>query len=84
MRAADALGWSLTRAGAPAVGLGYARRALRLGSRDAMFLYHAGLAARAAERPGLARRYLGRALEASPSFSPLYAPRARRALEALR
>jgi tetratricopeptide (TPR) repeat protein len=84
VRAADALGWSLTRAGEPSAGLDYAQRALRLGSRDAMFLYHAGLAARDAGRPDLARRYLGRALATSPEFSPLHAPRARRALEALR
>jgi tetratricopeptide (TPR) repeat protein len=84
VRAADALGWSLTRAGEPAAGLTYAQRALRLGSRDAMFLYHAGLAARDAGRGDLARRYLARALEANPRFSPLHAPRAERALEALR
>jgi pentatricopeptide repeat protein len=84
VRAADALGWSLARAGEPAEGLAYAQRALHLGSRDAMFLYHAGLAARDAGRADLARRYLGRALAQSPHFSPLHAPRARRALEALR
>ena len=46
VRGADALGWALTRAGRPAEGLESARRALRLGSRDALFLYHAGIAAR--------------------------------------
>ena len=84
VRAADALGWSLTRAGQPAAGLPYAQRALRLGSRDAVYLYHAGIAARDAGQPALARRYLTRALAANPRFSPLHAPRARRALEALR
>jgi tetratricopeptide (TPR) repeat protein len=84
VRAADALGWSLTRAGEPVAGLAYAQRALRLGSRDAVFLYHAGIAARDAGRAGLARRYLARALETNPRFSPLHAPRAERALEALR
>ena len=49
-----------------------------------MFLYHAGIAARDAGRSDLARRYLARALEANPRFSPLHAPRAERALEALR
>jgi tetratricopeptide (TPR) repeat protein len=84
VRAADALGWALTRAGTPAEGLRYADRALRLGSRDPLFLYHAGVAARDAGRPDLARRHLRRALAASPRFSPYHAPRARRALEALR
>jgi pentatricopeptide repeat protein len=84
VRADDALGWALTRAGEPVKGLTYAERALRLGSRDATYLYHAGIAARDAGRPDLARRYLARALETTPRFSPLHAPRARRALEALR
>jgi Tfp pilus assembly protein PilF len=39
--------------------------------------------ARAAGNPDAARQYLSRALELSPSFDPLQAPLARRALEAL-
>src|SRR5436190_16883546 len=54
VRSADALGWSLTRAGHPVAGLAYARRALHLGSHDAMFLFHAGVAARDAGRRDLA------------------------------
>jgi tetratricopeptide (TPR) repeat protein len=84
VRAADALGWALTRAGAPDEGLRYAQRALRLGSRDPVYLYHAGIAARGAGRPALARRHLEHALAASPRFSPYHAPRARRALESSR
>jgi pentatricopeptide repeat protein len=84
IRAADALGWALTRAGRPAQGLEYAERALRLGFRDPMFLYHAGIAARDAGRDDVARRHLTRALAANARFSPLHAPRARRALEGLR
>ena len=84
VRSADALGWALTRAGRPVEGLAYARRALRLGSRDALFLYHAGMAARAAAKRGAARGYLARALAANPRFSPLHAPVARRALRSLR
>jgi hypothetical protein len=83
VRSADARGWALTRAGHPRDGLAWARRALSLGSRDPMFLLHAGLAARAAGRPALARRWLTRALADNPRFSPLWAPRARRALEGL-
>jgi hypothetical protein len=52
-----------------------------LGSRDAGFNYHAGMSARAAGDRGAARRYLRAALAGNPRFSPLYAPRARRALE---
>jgi tetratricopeptide (TPR) repeat protein len=84
VRAADALGWALTRAGAPGQGLEYAQRALRLGSRDPAFHYHAGIAARDAGRARTARRHLGRALDASPRLSPYHASRAHRALEGLR
>jgi tetratricopeptide (TPR) repeat protein len=83
VRSADALGWALTRAGRPGEGLHWGRRALRLGSRDPYFLYHAGMSAKAAGRDALARRYLARSLAQNPRFSPLYAPRARRALAAL-
>jgi hypothetical protein len=56
---------------------------MRLGSRDPSFLYHAGMIARASGRDGQARELLGRLVAQSPRFSPLYAPRAERALEAL-
>jgi hypothetical protein len=45
-----------------------------------MFLYHAGMSARAAGDAKGARVWLRRALSLNPRFSPLYAPRARRAL----
>jgi Flp pilus assembly protein TadD len=83
VRSADALGWALTRAGEPVAGLRYAHRALRLGSRDPLFLFHAGIAARNAGRPAEARLHLAASLALNPRFSPLWAPRARRALEAL-
>ena len=71
-------------AGQPARGLEWARRALRLGSRDRLFLYHAGIAARDASRPRLARRWLAAAVDGNPRFSPLHGPRAVRALRQLR
>jgi tetratricopeptide (TPR) repeat protein len=83
VRSADALGWALTRSGRTGEGLFWAKRALRLGSADPYFLYHAGMSAKAAGRDGLARRYLARSLAHNPRFSPLYAPRARRALATL-
>ncbi|MEA2141730.1 MAG: hypothetical protein QOI64_160 [Solirubrobacteraceae bacterium] len=83
LRSADALGWALTRAGRPAAGLAWGRRALAPGGRDPSLLYHAGMSARAAGRPAQARVLLRRALARNPRFSPLHAPRARRALEAL-
>jgi tetratricopeptide (TPR) repeat protein len=84
VRSSDALGWALTRAGRPEEALRHAQKALRLGSRDAMFLYHAAVAAHGAGRDGLARTWLRRALSDNPRFSPLYAAKARRMLEALR
>ena len=84
VRSADALGWALTRAGRPRQALPWARRALALGSRDPLFLFHAGMAARGAGERRLARRRLARSLAGNPRFSALWAPRARRALETLR
>jgi pentatricopeptide repeat protein len=84
VRSADSLGWALTRAGRPAEGLRWGREALKLGSRDRLFLYHAGMAAKAAGDNSSARTLLSRALEGDPAFSPLHAERARRALEGLR
>jgi tetratricopeptide (TPR) repeat protein len=84
VRSSDALGWALTRAGRPDEGLRHAQGALRLGSRDAMFLYHAAVAAQGAGRDGLAKTWLRQALSDNLRFSPLYGPKARRMLEALR
>ena len=80
VRSADALGWALTRAGRPREGLRWARRALRLGSRDPSFLYHAGMAARAAGRPRRSRaRWLhARAGARTRASRRCYAPRAAR------
>ena len=83
VRSADALGWALTRAGRAREGLRYARRALRLGSRDASYLFHAGMSARAAGRRADAEQFLRDALAANPGFSPLHAATARRALDEL-
>jgi pentatricopeptide repeat protein len=83
VRSADALGWALTRARNPRAGLAWGRRALRLGSKDPLFLFHAGISAARAGNRALARRCLAGSLALNPRFSPLYAPRARRALARL-
>jgi hypothetical protein len=79
VRGADALGWALTRSGRPAAGLRFAKRALRLGAREPLWLFHAGIAADGAGEDALGRRLLHRALSV-PGFSPLHAQEARRAL----
>ncbi len=83
VRSADAVSWALTRSGRARHGLTWARRALRLGSRDPLVLTRAGLSAQEAGRDAEARRYLRRALRATPRFSAVWAPRARRALREL-
>jgi tetratricopeptide (TPR) repeat protein len=83
VRAADALGWSLTRAGRPAAGLRLARRALALGSRDPLYRYHAGMAALGAGRVTEGRADLRSALEHGLRGWPWQAARAERALSGL-
>jgi tetratricopeptide (TPR) repeat protein len=70
LRSADALGWALTRSGQPAAGYSFARRALRLGSRDALFRLHAGVAAKRAGLGGEAARHLAIAWSARTALSP--------------
>jgi hypothetical protein len=78
VRSADALGWALTRSGRPRAGLRWANRALRLGSLDPTFRYHAGIAAGDTVE---GRRNLRLALRHGLEAYPLQANRARAALE---
>ncbi|MER5985313.1 tetratricopeptide repeat protein [Streptomyces sp. NPDC001787] len=80
---ADALGWALHRAGRPQEGLEYARRAVDTGVRNASYAYHLGTIERELAQYGAARRHLEEALRTNPAFSPLDAPRAEEALDAL-
>ena len=81
LRAADALGWALTRAGRPAAGLRWARPRAALGSRDPIFRYHAGIAALAAGPSGGGRaRTCGCALAHGLAGWPWQAAQARAAL----
>ena len=76
----DALAWTLFRAGHPRAALSAADRALRLGTRDAGFLYHRGAIEASLGMRAAAARDLGRALQINPHFSVLYEPDARRLL----
>lgn len=84
IKAADTLGWALLRAGQVDEARRYANEALRLGTRDALMLYHAGMIAQAQGDAAQARAWLNAALTLNPHFSPLFAPQARQALAALR
>ena len=83
VRSADAYSWALSRAGDNAAALRFSAEAMKLGSRDPSFLYHAGIVAQRAGRDESARRYLSQLVVQSPRFNPLYGPRARMALREL-
>ncbi|HEU0024916.1 MAG TPA: hypothetical protein VFQ12_09810 [Thermoleophilaceae bacterium] len=81
VRSADALGWALTRAGRPEAALRWSGEALKLGSRDPLFRFHAGVAAAAAGRREAAGGHLRIALRGRAMLSPA---QVRQAEEALR
>jgi tetratricopeptide (TPR) repeat protein len=83
IKAADTLAWALLKAGQPVEARRYADEALRLGTRDALMLYHAGMIAMAQGDHAAARQRIEEALAINPHFSPLYAPGARQALAEL-
>jgi tetratricopeptide (TPR) repeat protein len=83
VRAADAYAWALSAAGRDREALRFSHRAMRLGSLDPVFLYHAGMVSlRAGDEPR-ARALLSRVLERDPWFSPLHSREARAALASL-
>lgn len=84
VRSADAYAWALHSAGRDGAAQRMSNQAMRLGSRDPYFLYHAGTIAAAAGNAERARELLGQLVAQSPRFSPLYGPRAERALGGLR
>jgi uncharacterized membrane-anchored protein len=58
--------------------------ALAQGTQDAMFMYHAGMIARAAGDREAARQYLERALAIAPAFDHAAPAIARATLDSLR
>jgi tetratricopeptide (TPR) repeat protein len=80
---ADAVAWAALKAGKISEAQAAIKEALRLGTRDAKFYYHAGMIALAAGDKLAARDSLNRALTLNPQFDPLQSANARKALETL-
>lgn len=74
----DVLGWALARAGRCAEALPWSNRSLRLGTKDALKLFHRGYVAACLGRAAEARAFYRRALALNPHFSILWAPVARK------
>jgi Flp pilus assembly protein TadD len=78
IEADDVLAWALYRNGRREPALRHPNRAVRLGTRDALKLFHRGMIERCLGHRAEAREFLGRALALNPYFSLRWAPVARR------
>ena len=74
----DVLAWTLARSGRCAEALPWSERALRLGTRDTLKLFHRAFVAACLGDTRGARLYAGRALALNPHFSIRWAPVARK------
>jgi tetratricopeptide (TPR) repeat protein len=80
----DLLAWALYKNGRAREALEPLAEALRLGTRDARLLFHAGMIHHALGDTAAARGYLEQALALHPLFDPLQAGLASRTLEQIR
>jgi tetratricopeptide (TPR) repeat protein len=76
----DVLAWALERTGHCGEALRFSKRALRLGTLDALKYFHRGMIEGCLGHRAAQRAWLRRALRLSPEFSVLWAPVARREL----
>jgi tetratricopeptide (TPR) repeat protein len=76
----DVLAWALARNGRCTEALHYSKRALRLGTRDAVKFFHRGMVERCLGDSAGAKAWFRRALSVNPHFSLLWAPVAKRYL----
>ena len=83
LAAADTYAWTLYRAGRFDEAQKYADEALHLGTKEPLYLFHAGMIAKARGDNATARDHLEAALELNPNFHPLFAPEAKQALKDL-
>jgi tetratricopeptide (TPR) repeat protein len=80
IEAEDTLAWGYYKNGRCEEALVHSRRALRLGSRDALKLFDRGMIERCLGHTATAQSFLRRALAINPRFSLLYAPVAMKVL----
>jgi tetratricopeptide (TPR) repeat protein len=76
----DVLAWALERTGHCGEALRFSKRALRLGTLDALKYFHRGMIEGCLGHRAEQRAWLRRGLDLSPEFSILWAPVARREL----
>ncbi len=81
---ADAYAWALHANGHDARAATFARKAMALGYRNALFAFHAGMIQLALGHDGAARGLLSTAVSINPHFSIRYASVAKEQLAALR
>ena len=79
----DVLAWTLYRSGDLDEAAAASKEALRLGTRNALMHFHAGMIAAACGETAQAITFLESALALNPHFSVRYAPEARATLERL-
>ena len=79
----DSLAWVLYKNGKYSEAKAASDQALRMGKRDPIFYYHAGMIAKALGDTAGARTQLQKALALNPHFHPLYADGAAATLKAL-
>jgi len=84
VHAADVLAWVLYKTGRYTEAKVFSQQALRLGTRDALMLFHAGMIALRLGERDQAQTYLSQALSLNPHFSLLYAGEAAQTLQELR
>jgi tetratricopeptide (TPR) repeat protein len=83
IHAADALAWTLYKTGKYKEAQKYSSEALKLGTRDPLKHFHAGMIAKALGQREQARKYLQQAVDLNPHFSLLYSDEAADSLKAL-
>ncbi len=79
----DALAWVLYRRGDLTEARAHAEHALRYGTQNPLFLFHAGMIAAAQHDTAAARAHLDGALKANPTFNILRVPEAKATLKQL-